>query len=159
MALIAYWNGAYSGTASNLAYCAKGAFGTFAVKNSLAFSELTNKPTTLSGYGITNALSTSGGTINGELTINTPSGYGIMLNGGMITSEDDGLYIYPSASSGEPYVTIGGGCQVDIDGWTYAPAFVCGNTSNDAQLYMYINGKRYMFNTTALLKSGLLENI
>lgn len=28
MAFIAYWNGAYSGTSSNLAYCNKGAFGT-----------------------------------------------------------------------------------------------------------------------------------
>jgi hypothetical protein len=28
MAFIAYWNGAYSGTSSNLSYCSKGAFGT-----------------------------------------------------------------------------------------------------------------------------------
>ena len=27
MSFIAYWNGAYNGTASNLAYCNKGAFG------------------------------------------------------------------------------------------------------------------------------------
>jgi hypothetical protein len=31
---IAYWNGAYSGTSSNLAYCKHGAFGTMATKNS-----------------------------------------------------------------------------------------------------------------------------
>ncbi len=56
---LAYWNGAYGGTnntSSNLAYCVKGAFGSFAVKSSLAFSELTSKPTTLSGYGITDGL-------------------------------------------------------------------------------------------------------
>ena len=82
MSFIAYWNGAYSGTSSNLAYCNKGAFGSFAIKNSLAFSELTSKPTTISGYGITNAYTKSqvdaiaakylpltGGTLTGQLKI------------------------------------------------------------------------------------------
>jgi len=36
MALIAYWNGAYSGTSSNLQYCYKGKFGNLAVKDSLS---------------------------------------------------------------------------------------------------------------------------
>lgn len=82
MSFIAYWNGAYSGTISNLAYCNKGAFGSFAIKNSLAFSELTSKPTTISGYGITDAYTKSqvdaiaakylpltGGTLTGQLKI------------------------------------------------------------------------------------------
>ena len=82
MSFIAYWNGAYSGTSSNLAYCNKGAFGSFAIKNSLAFSELTSKPTTISGYGITDAytktqvdaiaakyLPLTGGTLTGQLKI------------------------------------------------------------------------------------------
>ncbi len=82
MNFIAYWNGAYSGTSSNLAYCNKGAFGSFAIKNSLAFSELTSKPTTISGYGITDAYTKSqvdaiaakylpltGGTLTGQLKI------------------------------------------------------------------------------------------
>ena len=82
MSFIAYWNGAYSGTHSNLAYCNKGAFGSFAIKNSLAFSELTSKPTTISGYGITDAYTKSqvdaiaakylpltGGTLTGQLKI------------------------------------------------------------------------------------------
>lgn len=33
MAFMAYWNGAYSGSSSNLTYCCKGAFGTAATKN------------------------------------------------------------------------------------------------------------------------------
>ena len=33
LSMLAYWNGAYSGTASNLAYCNKGAFGTIVTKN------------------------------------------------------------------------------------------------------------------------------
>lgn len=82
MSFIAYWNGAHSGTSSNLAYCNKGAFGSFAIKNSLAFSELTSKPTTISGYGITDAYTKSqvdaiaakylpltGGTLTGQLKI------------------------------------------------------------------------------------------
>lgn len=82
MSFIAFWNGAYSGTSSNLAYCNKGAFGSFAIKNSLAFSELTSKPTTISGYGITDAYTKSqvdaiaakylpltGGTLTGQLKI------------------------------------------------------------------------------------------
>ena len=82
MSFIAYWNGAYSGTSSNLAYCNKGTFGSFAIKNSLAFSELTSKPTTISGYGITDAYTKSqvdaiaakylpltGGTLTGQLKI------------------------------------------------------------------------------------------
>ena len=82
MSFIAHWNGAYSGTNSNLAYCNKGAFGSFAIKNSLAFSELTSKPTTISGYGITDAYTKSqvdaiaakylpltGGTLTGQLRI------------------------------------------------------------------------------------------
>lgn len=36
----------------------------------LDWTNTTNKPTTLSGYGITDALSTSGGTLNGNLIIN-----------------------------------------------------------------------------------------
>ena len=34
MSFIAYWNGAYSGSSSNLAYCNKGAFGSIVTKNS-----------------------------------------------------------------------------------------------------------------------------
>lgn len=33
MSFIAYWNGAYSGTSSNLTYCNRGAFGTIVTKN------------------------------------------------------------------------------------------------------------------------------
>lgn len=34
ISLLSYWNGAYSGTSSNLAYCKQGAFGTIVTKNS-----------------------------------------------------------------------------------------------------------------------------
>lgn len=99
MSFIAYWNGAYSGNSSNLAYCNKGAFGSFAIKNSLAFSELTSKPTTISGYGITDAYTKSqvdtiaakylpltGGTLTGQLKIEASA-----LNGaynGLLIGDD-----------------------------------------------------------------------
>lgn len=51
MNTIAYWNGAYSGTSSNLAYCTKGAFGSIVTKNTGDY------------------LSSSGGTLTGPLTI------------------------------------------------------------------------------------------
>lgn len=38
MAFMAYWNGAYSGTSSNLTYCNKGAFGTAATANKTDFA-------------------------------------------------------------------------------------------------------------------------
>lgn len=55
MSFMAYWNGAYSGSSSNLAYCNKGAFGTAATKNtgdfaaashSHSWDSVTGKPTT-----------------------------------------------------------------------------------------------------------------
>lgn len=59
-----------SGTPSSLPASDVYAWAKAATKPSYAFSEITGKPTTLAGYGITDALSTSGGTINGNLSIN-----------------------------------------------------------------------------------------
>ena len=42
---IAYWDGRYNSSTSNLAYCNKGAFGTLATKNSLTASEVGAEPT------------------------------------------------------------------------------------------------------------------
>ena len=52
ISMMAYWNGAYSGTSSNLAYCNKGAFGTIVTKN------------------IGDYLLSSGGSLSGALTVN-----------------------------------------------------------------------------------------
>lgn len=59
MDAIAYWNGAYSGTTSNLAYCVKGAFGTMATKNASDYA------TTAS---LANYLPLAGGTMTGCIT-------------------------------------------------------------------------------------------
>ena len=76
--------------------------------------------------------------------------------GGFIQSYDNSLRIYPDTSDG--YIEIAGpACKVDIDGWVYCTALINGNADTDAELYVYIGGKRYKFNTTALLNSGLIE--
>lgn len=102
MSFIAYWNGAYSGTNSNLAYCNKGAFGSFAIKNSLAFSELTSKPTTISGYGITDAYTKS--------QVDAIAAKYLPLTGGTLTGQ---LYIVASALNGAYNgLRIGDGCYI-----------------------------------------------
>lgn len=145
MALIAFWNGAFSGTASNLAYCAKGAFGTFAVKNSLAFSELTNKPTTLSGYGITDAKISSG-----TITLGSNSIKPALISD--IQNQDNVKQIYfnnngwISNGDNEGDIAINtNDCYVDLDGWIYAPVIVIGNTTSEAELYFYKDGARFYF--------------
>lgn len=154
---VAYFGTGSGSTATGLTKL----YGSLASKNSLSFGELTNKPTTLSGYGITDAVSTNGGTINGELTINSPVGTGIIFgNSGTITAETDGLYISAATSSGNPYVTIGSDCQIDVDGWIYTPAVTIGNESNGAQLYFYDDsGAKYLFNVDKAKQLGLMTAI
>lgn len=78
MTFIAYWNGAYSNTASNLAYCNKGAFGTaatankgdFAVANHThSYNNLTNKPT-IPSVGNGTVTITQNGATKGSFTMN-----------------------------------------------------------------------------------------
>lgn len=102
MAFISYWNGAFSGASSNLAYCNKGAFGSIVTKNindyatanhnhdsvyaklshNHAISDITNLQTTLNGKANSSHthsyLPLSGGTLTGNLTV----------NGGITTSSD-----------------------------------------------------------------------
>ena len=55
---LAYWNGRYNSSASNLAYCSKGAFGNLAVKDSLTKSDV----------GLGNVDNKSSATIRSEIT-------------------------------------------------------------------------------------------
>ena len=49
---IAYWNGAYSGTSSNLAYCKHGAFGSIVTKSSSDYASSSHTHTAVNGYTI-----------------------------------------------------------------------------------------------------------
>ena len=78
MTFIAYWNGAYSNTASNLAYCNKGAFGTAATANkgdfatanhTHSYNNLTNKPT-IPSVGNGTVTITQNGATKGSFTMN-----------------------------------------------------------------------------------------
>lgn len=78
MTFIAYWNGAYSNTASNLAYCNKGAFGTAATANkgdfatanhTHSYNSLTNKPT-IPSVGNGTVTITQNGATKGSFTMN-----------------------------------------------------------------------------------------
>ena len=119
MSFIAYWNGAYSGTSSNLAYCNKGAFGSFAIKNSLAFSELTSKPTTISGYGITDGLR----------SVTHPSGSNVFVTG---ISTSGTAITYTKSYTKKSLSAVG------TSGWTNAS--IDGNIIPDMSFIAYWNG-------------------
>ena len=87
MTFIAYWNGAYSNTASNLAYCSKGAFGTAATANkgdfatanhTHSYNSLTNKPT-IPSVGNGTVTITQNGATKGSFTMNQGSNTTIAL--------------------------------------------------------------------------------
>ena len=64
---LAFWNGAYSGTSSNLTYCNKGAFGTLATKDSISASEITG----LGNAATKNTYSHTSGAFGGILSMGT----------------------------------------------------------------------------------------
>ena len=157
MSFIAYWNGAYSGTSSNLAYCNKGAFGSFAIKNSLAFSELTSKPTTISGYGITDAYTKS--------QVDAIAAKYLPLTGGTLTGQ---LKIVASALNGAYNgLLIGDNCYIGDCNIANTIGFM-GTTNNNAGMVKFgkggmqfgYNGSNHIASTTALwtnLNADLLD--
>ena len=146
MSFITYWNGAYSGTSSNLAYCNKGAFGSFAIKNSLAFSELTSKPTTISGYGITDAYTKS--------QVDAIAAKYLPLTGGTLTGQ---LKIVASALNGAYNgLLIGDDCYIGDCNLGNTIGFM-GSTNNNAGMVKFgkggmqfgYNGSNHIASTTA----------
>lgn len=146
MSFIAYWNGAYSGTSSNLAYCNKGAFGSFAIKNSLAFSELTSKPTTISGYGITDAYT--------KTQVDAIAAKYLPLTGGTLTGQ---LKIVASALKGAYNgLFIGDDCYIGDCNLANTIGFM-GSTNNNAGMVKFgkggmqfgYNGSNHIASTTA----------
>lgn len=146
MSFIAYWNGAYSGTSSNLAYCNKGAFGSFAIKNSLAFSELTSKPTTISGYGITDAYTKS--------QVDAIAAKYLPLTGGTLTGQ---LKIVANALNGAYNgLLIGDNCYIGDCNLANTIGFM-GSTNNNAGMVKFgkggmqfgYNGSNHIASTTA----------
>ena len=137
MTFIAYWNGAYSGSASNLAYCNRGAFGTIVTKNTGDYAvaghthtwdSITNKPSTFApsthNHSVIKSLSVSGTTLTwtkddgttGSLTTqDTNTTYGTFK--GATTSEagSTGLVIAPVAGNANRYLRSDGTWAVPPD--------------------------------------------
>ena len=131
MAFIAYWNGAYSGSSSNLAYCSKGAFGTAATKNTgdfatashghNAFGKATADAAGSAGYVPAPAKGQQGRYLRGDGTWATPTNttYGDATTSahGLMTAADkaklNGIasnannYSHPT-SSGNKHIPTGG---------------------------------------------------
>lgn len=69
MSFIAYWNGAYSGTSSNLTYCNRGAFGTIVTKNTSDYA-VAGHTHNYAGSSSAGGAATSAKKVNNALTIN-----------------------------------------------------------------------------------------
>lgn len=85
-----------------------------ATKPSYAFSEITSKPTTLSGYGITDALPISGGTMTGILNLkanqyNGTTSYGMNANNSNIIGVNSLMFadVAEDSSEGISFVRTG----------------------------------------------------
>jgi len=119
----------FSGSGSGLTGTASGF-----TAGAVPWSGVTGKPTTIAGYGITNALSTSGGTVNGHLTIGSAfqvlAGSGTSLLPGYSFSGDTDTGLFRSGANsfdlvtgGSIRVTIGSAGIVSIFGTAAATSF------------------------------------
>ena len=128
MAFMAYWNGAYSSTASNLAYCNKGAFGTAATKNIGDFATATHShtksqitdfpsslknPTALTVQGNGTTLTTYDGSV--EKTVNiTKASVGL----GNVDNTADSAKTVSKANQLTTTRTVSGGTDIPLS-FTY----------------------------------------
>ena len=137
MAFMAYWNGAYSGTSSNLAYCNKGAFGTIVTKNigdyavaghTHTWDSVTGKPSTFTPsshtHGVIKSLSVNGttitctkddGTTSTIKTQDTNTTYGTFKGATTSAAGGTGLVIAPSAGNANRYLRSDGTWAVPPD--------------------------------------------
>lgn len=137
MAFMAYWNGAYSGTSSNLAYCNKGAFGTIVTKSTGDYAvaghthtwdSVTGKPSTFTPsshtHGVIKNLSVSGTTITytkddnttGTIkTQDTNTTYGTFKGATTSAAGSTGLVTAPSAGNANRYLRSDGTWAVPPD--------------------------------------------
>lgn len=137
MSFIAYWNGAYSGTSSNLIYCNRGAFGTIVTKNTSDYAvaghthtwdSVTGKPSTFTPsshtHGVIKSLSVNGttitctkddGTTSTIKTQDTNTTYGTFKGATISEAGSTGLVIAPVAGNANRYLRSDGTWAVPPD--------------------------------------------
>lgn len=137
MSFIAYWNGAYSGTSSNLIYCNRGAFGTIVTKNTSDYAvaghthtwdSVTGKPSTFTPsshtHGVIKSLSVNGttitctkddGTTSTITTQDTNTTYGTFKGATISEAGSTGLVIAPVAGNANRYLRSDGTWAVPPD--------------------------------------------
>lgn len=137
MSFIAYWNGAYSGTSSNLTYCNRGAFGTIVTKNTSDYAvaghthtwdSVTGKPSTFTPsshtHGVIKSLSVNGttitctkddGTTSTITTQDTNTTYGTFKGATISEAGSTGLVIAPVAGNANRYLRSDGTWAVPPD--------------------------------------------
>lgn len=137
MSFIAYWNGAYSGTSSNLVYCYRGAFGTIVTKNTSDYAvaghthtwdSVTGKPSTFTPsshtHGVIKSLSVNGttitctkddGTTSTITTQDTNTTYGTFKGATTSAAGSTGLVIAPVAGNANRYLRSDGTWAVPPD--------------------------------------------
>lgn len=101
---MSYWDGSYDGSASNLTYCNKGAFGTIVTKNTGDYVPINGKAPNGIGrdgyvaYATDGFLNTGDGTVTGALVITTPF---TKTKGGVMLKFTVDIYNYKSNTSVE----------------------------------------------------------
>lgn len=130
MTFMAWWNGAYSETASNLTYCNKGAFGTAATANKEDFATASH---THSNY-----LSTSNPTGTGTFSLNRKADTTIGLN-----SHAEGYYTTASnlASHAEGNQTTSSGNSSHAEGGYTTASNIASHASGKYNVGMTTGGK------------------
>lgn len=159
MSFMAYWNGAYSGTSSNLTYCNKGAFGTAATANKTDFATAGHTHNyagaTSSGGSATSAvkLDTSAGgatqpiyfkdgkpvattyalnkTVPADAKF-TDTTYGDMKGASTASAGTAGLVPAPTAGAATRYLRSDGSWQVPPNTWRGIQNSLTSNSTTDS---------------------------
>lgn len=111
---LAYWNGAYSGTSSNLTYCSRGAFGTIVTKNATDSSSA-------SAIGTSTNIPTERDIYYGLPTINNAHTY----------TSSTKIFVPTSAGTSGQVLTSTGG----VPAWTSQSAVVAGKATELKNYY------------------------
>jgi hypothetical protein len=138
ISMLSYWNGAYSGTSSNLAYCNKGAFGDMATKTASSYALASHTHS---------YLPLSGGTMTGTINMNIDT----------TSSNGNGTPSIKFSRTGETY-----GMTVRKYNGTSDSALIIGDLNESSgtklsDIYQENNGYTYFTSTSEFRESIILD--